>query len=281
MKNKIKLIGISIVGCLLFLSSINVSNALPPDWVGVSAGDSFTWKITVNAEPLLDLYEDLNITGEMPPDYSTYFVGSASINVKVNVKSVSDEMDFMGTKYVNVLCSLSLVFPGTTTIEDIAEFNHIIVKFQDNYTGGIMDLASGVFFPNGTIGGLFMPMNMNWTILEDEINTLKSMVPEIPGNISITALENGMNVNYPGGYFEFNVSNYIFNGTFGEVDATVRYNANGVLSDALIKYGGATIITVGFAEEEIFGYELSIILIITTSAVIGLIYYTKRKKRIS
>jgi len=253
-----------------------VSNAQPPTWVGVSAGDSFTWKITVNAEPLLNLFEDINLTGELPPDYTDYFVGSESINLKVNVKSVSDELDYMGTKYANISCTLSLVFPGTTTFEDILEFGHIIVKFQDNYTGAIMDLisGSGLFFE---MGGIFLPTNMNWTKLVDEINLLKSMVPEIPANITVTALANGINVNYPGGYLEFMG---FFNGTLDEVDVTVKYNANGVLSSVVVKYGGATLATVGFPEAEIFGYELSIMIVITTGAVIGLIYYIRRKKRI-
>ena len=277
MKRKSKLVYISALSCLLLLSSINISNAQPPTWVGVSAGDSFTWKITVYAEPFLNLFEDLNLTGDLPPDYTDYFVGSESINLKVNVKSVSDELDYGGIKYANISCTLSLVFPGTTTIEDILQFSHIIVKFQDNYTGAFQDLVmgGGVFFE---MAGIFLPTNMNWTKLVDEINLLKSMVPEIPATITVTALANGINVNYPGGYLDFMG---IFNGTLDEVDVTVKYNANGVLSSVVVKYGGATLATVGSPEAEIFGYELSIMIVITTGAVIGLIYYVRRKKRIS
>ncbi|UCD02184.1 MAG: hypothetical protein JSV23_03980 [Promethearchaeota archaeon] len=245
----------------------------------MSTGDSFEWAITVHMATLLNLMEDLNLTYGMPPEYTDLFVGVSSMNYRIDILSVSDEMDYIGIKYVNVSCSVSLVLPGTTTIPNIGQFSNIIVKFQDNYTGAVGDLISGGGLMYA-MGGLFLPTNMNWTKLVDEFNTIKSFFPEIPTDLNVTALENGINANYPGGAFEFNYSYYYFAGTLSEVDVTVTYTENGVLSSVIVLYGGATLLTVGFAQpEEIFGYELSILIIITTGAVIGLVFYIKKKKR--
>ncbi|MFX0141837.1 MAG: hypothetical protein ACFFDN_49830 [Candidatus Hodarchaeota archaeon] len=132
MKIKRKLFGISLLTSLLLLTSVNISHAVPPTWVGVSDGDSFEWTITVHNAPLLTLMEDLNLTYGMPPEYSDLFVGVSSMNYRIDILSVSDELDYIGIKYVNVSCSVSLVLPGTTTIPNIGQFSNIIVKFQDN-----------------------------------------------------------------------------------------------------------------------------------------------------
>ena len=67
MKKKSKLIGISLLIGLLLLSSVNISNAAPPSWVGVSAGDRYEWTVTINGDTMIELYEDLlNKTSHWP-----------------------------------------------------------------------------------------------------------------------------------------------------------------------------------------------------------------------
>lgn len=274
MKNINKIIGISLICCLLLMLPVKPSKAAPPSWVGVNDGHKFTWTVTIHYNPFLQIMEDLGLTEDMPPDITDYLPETATINLGVTILSVSDSQSYLSMEYVNVSCSMSITFPGTTSLPNIAQFNNIIINFKENYTGAFMDLYGSVSFYS-MMAGLFLPTNINWTQLVDEVNTLKTMVPEIPDNLTISALDNGVSVSYPGGFIDFGV----YNGTLDVLGVEVNYNTNGVLQSAEATYGGEVLVTVGFAaDQEIFGYELSILLIISTGAIVGIIIYIRKRK---
>ena len=71
MNKKNKLLCIFFLSSLLFISTINVGRAAPPSWVGVNAGESYTWSINVNVNTALAIVEDLNSTGTLPNVFGT------------------------------------------------------------------------------------------------------------------------------------------------------------------------------------------------------------------
>ncbi|MFW9828101.1 MAG: hypothetical protein ACFFEY_10940 [Candidatus Thorarchaeota archaeon] len=274
MKNKNKIIGISVICCLLLMLPVKPSKAVPPTWVGVNAGNKFTWTVTIHYDPFLQIMEDLGLAGDLPPDFTDYVPETAGLNLGVTILSVSDAQSYLSMQYVNVTCSISITFPGTTSLPNIAQFNTIILNFKENYTGAFMDLYNSTSIYS-LIPGLFLPTNINWTQLVNEVNILKTTVPEIPDNLTISALDNGVSVSYPGGFIDFGV----YNGTLDVLGVEVNYNTNGVLESAEATYGGEVLVTVGFAaDQEIFGYEVSILLVISTGAIVGIIIYIRKRK---
>ncbi len=272
MNKKSKLICIFFIGSLLFISSINVGKAAPPSWVGVNAGDSFTWKITGYRDSILTLATDLGFSSEIPSNITTLVGAQEEVQIEVTVLSITDLMTSNGMDYVNVSCSLSLVIPGTTTIEDAMEFGNLIVKYvPTNYTGQLMNLGELELDSMETIiGALFIPTDINWVEFIAEVNVLMNMISGVPSGITLEGLTNGVRVTYAE------------DPPMDEVEATITYNSDGVLSNVEIKYGGALLLTIALVggDAEIPSYEVSIILTTTLISSIGIIYYVKKKNRL-
>ncbi|KKM79973.1 hypothetical protein LCGC14_1344570 [marine sediment metagenome] len=268
MNKKSKLISIFFIGSLLFISSINVGKAAPPSWVGVNVGDSFTWTITAYRDSAITLLTDLGLAAEIPSNITDEVAAQEEVQISVEILSITDLMTSNGMEYVNVSCSLSLVMPGTTTIEDILEFGNLIVKYvPTNYTGQFMNL--GEIEMGYSIGALFIPTDINWAELITEVNAMMNMITVVPSGLSVEALTNGVRVTYA------EVP------PMDEIIGTITYNSNGVLNTVEIRYGGDLLLKVALSggEGEIPSYEVSIVLITTLGTSIGIIYYIKKKKR--
>ena len=285
MKKKSKLISIFFITSLLFISSINVGKAAPPSWVGVSVGNNFTWSITVNVNTALTIVDDLNTTGFIPNifeglDPTDLFGTQQEVQIKAKVLSITDLMTVNDTQYVNVSCSLSLVLPGTTSVEDIAEFGNLIVKYvPNNYTlqFGFLQYLGGEI---GAIGGLFIPTDINWTEVVAEVNAMSSYLPGNFSGLAFTALADGVQGTLSSQTIDVPT---IGNVTLAAIVVLVTYTDNGVLNTAEITYGGADLLTIDLTSGtggEVPSYEVSIVLITTLVASIGIIYFIKKKKRL-
>ena len=281
MNKKSKLISIFFLASLLFISSINVGKAAPPSWVGVDVGDSFTWSISVNRDTAITLATDLGF-GDNITDLSItdLFDAQQEVQIKVSILSITDLMTINGTEYVNVTGSVSLILPGTTSIADIAEFGNLIIKYApNNYTQQLFNIIGGVV-TGGTFGALFVPTDINWAQLIAEVNSILSSIPSIPSGLTFTALANGVEATLTGQ--TINITS-IGNVTLATIGVSITYNTDGVLDTAEISYGGDALLTVALtagADGEIPSYEVSIVLITTFAASIGIIYYIKKKKRL-
>ncbi len=293
MNKKNKLICISLLCSLLFISTISVSTAAPPSWVGVSTGDTFTWRITVNVDTALDVVDDLGLSEMIPSEITTELGDQEDVLIRVRVLDVTDQMTYHGVNYVNASCSLTLILPDTTTVEDITEFGNIIVEFDStNYTQKLFDvLGSEEEGMEGIAAGLFMPTDINWATFITEVNLLAAMIPGFPSGITITALANGASATIPSGVIgemlgeEGLMGLPMQNVNLAEIEFSITYNDNGVLNTAEVTYGTDVLFELvlessGDGGGEIPSYEISIVLIATFGVTIGTIYYIKRKKHI-
>ena len=280
MNKKSKLISIFFLTSLLFISSINFGKAAPPSWVGVNVGNSFTWSINVNRDTAITLATDLNLSSFIPPDVTDLFDFEQEVRIKVRILSITDLMTINGTEYVNVSCSLSLILPGTTTVEDIAEFGNLIIKYvPSNYTGQLFNIIGGGL-TGSTFGALFVPTDINWAQLIAEVNSILSSIPSFPSGLTFTALANGVEATLIGQTLDIPD---IGNVTLATIEMSITYNTDGVLDIAEITYGGDVLLTVALTADsdvEIPSYEVSIVLITTLVASIGIIFYIKKKKRL-
>lgn len=284
MNRKSKLISIFFLSSLLFISSINVSKAAPPSWVGVSVGDTFTWSIIVNVNTALAIVDDINSTGLLPNifgplDPIDLFGTQQEVKIKVNVLSITDLKTSNNIDYVNVSCSLTLILPGTTTVEDVTEFGNLILKYvPNNYTRKILEFDFIEMGP--TLGALFIPTDINWAQLVTEVNLMIDMIPQFPSGLTFTALTNGVEATLTGQTLALpDIGTF----TLSEIKVALTYNDDGVLDTVEIKYGGDVLLTfslTGGTDAEIPSYEVSIVLITTLAASIGIIYYIKKRKKL-
>jgi len=280
MKKKSKLISLFFLSSLMFTSILSVGRAVPPSWVGVNTGDSFTWSITVQRDTAITIATDLGLGANITAFSITDLFGAEEeVRLKVNVLSISSVVTVNDTQYVNVSCSLSIILPGTTTLEDITEFGNLIVKYvPNNYTlqfgflEGMVDI--------GAIGGLFIPTDINWTEVVAEVNAMSSYLPGNFSGLAFTALADGVQGTLSSQTIDVPT---IGNVTLAAIVVLVTYTDNGVLNTAEITYGGADLLTIDLTSGtggEVPSYEVSIVLITTLVASIGIIYFIKKKKRL-
>ncbi len=292
MNKKNKLICISLLCSLLFISTINVTTAAPPSWVGISTGDTFTWRITVNVDTALDLADDLGFSEMIPSEITTELGDQEDVLIRVRVLGVTDQMTYHGINYVNASCSLTLILPDTTTVEDVTEFGNIIVEFDStNYMQELIDvLGSEEEGMEGIAAGLFLPTDINWASFIAEVNAVIAMMPEEFSELIITALANGGSITIPSGFIDEMLAEEglmgieMQNMNLAEIEFSITYNDNGVLNTAEVLYGSDVLFTVALESggdgDEIPSYEISIVLITTAVATISVIYYIKRKRNV-
>ena len=284
MNKKNKLLCIFFLSSLLFISTINVGRAAPPSWVGVNAGESYTWSINVNVNTALAIVEDLNSTGTLPNVFGTVdpadlFGIQQEVQIKAEILSITDLLVQNDVEYVNVSCSVSLVLPGTTSVEDIAVFGNVIFKYvPNNYTGALFNLGGDG--AGSSFGGLFIPTDINWAEVVAEVNAISSYIPFLPSGLTLTAQATGVRGTLTSLTVDIPT---IGNVTLAAIQVTVLYNDNGVLSSADVRYGDDVLLSITLTtgeDQEIPSYEVFIVLLTTSAASIGIIYYIKKKKRL-
>jgi hypothetical protein len=268
MKTKYKIISALFIGIFFFfLTSVKVSVAQAPTWIGVEAGDKYKWKITVYPNTFMELEEDL--TG-VPPGAS---YPAMSLGFSLEVLGVSNELyepinDFY---YANVSSIMTISLPGVG--DEVSPPLGQVVPRNDtsNYFGTIatyLNQSMGAYW-----GFFIVATDLNWETVASELSADFPDSPDFPDvTFTITARETGLDLYFSGGTFD--------NITLQEMDGYVEYNNDGVLVSGAFKYGGSTLASIGPEEEDaIPGYELPIIFGVSVVTTIGLIYYIKRKKR--
>lgn len=265
MKINYKLATVLTIGILsLFFISIPVSVALAPSWVGVEAGDKYSWKIKLVYDTYAELEGDMTgvpVSGGPYPDVSMGF--------SLEVLGVSDELyeSVNGFYYANVSTVMTISNEVSPPIGYIVPRNDTANYFGTLIT--FLNQSGGMYY-----GFLIVANDLNWETIASELSADFPDIPEFPDiTFTITARTSGLNFYFSGGTFE--------NITLQEMDGYVEYNNDGVLDSGAFKYGGSTLASIGSGgeEEQIPGYDLPIILGASLVAIGGLIYYIKRKKR--
>jgi hypothetical protein len=268
---KVKLLCLTILGLLFLIPFVNYSTAAPEDYLGVVEGDSYSWKLYMNANALVELVEDNGGTLDLAELEDILFlgeIGSLTFIAKVIDILPEDTMMLNGTlvTYVPVNTTLSASVPGLGT----EEIGTMIVPVFSNETAYYLHMMY-YYFEMGP-AFMFVAYNLNWTKIVEDINELYGISP-IFTNVTVTEESNGIKLVVPEGEF---------NATQEEMEFKLTYTDNGVLSYAGLKYGGVTVValTLGGDGGEIPGYTLPIIVGTFAVVGIGLVYFIKKKHRI-
>ena len=284
MKRKEKL-AIALFSTLILLSFVNTSTAAPGSYIGVTAGDEYTWVPTVNManinttgialfglenwtiayDMLLELYE--NNTGV---DFSSF----AGAGIRVVVKDVDDEVTVSPGVY------------GTALTLDI-----LMSTGNNNWTMVANNTLVGIYDPNSLnettimygFGGipLIMAKGFNYSMATNAFNAMIAADPFLNGNVTLETQGVGFKITLMSTYLElmFNSSGAPFDlGTLGDAVFNVRWNSNGVFEYGSLEYGGLTIASIQLLpSDSIPGFEIVTILGVSIVTVLAIIYL-KRKK---
>jgi len=275
---------------LFLLLTVNISLAADPsDYVGVSAGDTPAWTITMHGAGLKDIAQDMP-ESQLPfnatnlPSWVSLL--SASVNLHTTVSSVSTEgqmalfngtgvyhVNLTVTGYFKVLNYTSDTSPPITVVildPDTSNFTYLtailIYKAMNGIFGGNESADSE---KNMMLSALVMPKNISWAPIVSDLNVYLDMIND---TMQATVSGNGVSLNIPA---------YTLNESQKEIiDVEVTYKDSGLLDTATLKYGGKLALSISYGASEIPGYELPIIIGMSAIGVIGLIYSIKRKRKI-
>lgn len=268
---KIKLLCLSIMGLLFLIPLINYSTAAPEDYLGVAEGDSYSWKLSMNANALVELVEDNGGTLDLAELEDVLFlaeIGSLTFTAKVRDILPEDTMMVNGTlvTYVPVNTTLSASVPGYGS----EEIGTMVIPVLSNETDYYLHMM--FYLMDSGPAFLFAAYSLNWTKIVEDVNDLYGLSPLFT-NVTITEEPNGIKLVVPEGEF---------NATQQEIVLKLTYTDKGVLSYAGLTYGGVTVmsLTLSGGGEEIPGYTLPIIVGTFAVVGIGLIYLIKKRNRI-
>ncbi|MHA1913814.1 MAG: hypothetical protein ACW986_06435 [Promethearchaeota archaeon] len=288
-----KVIGLSLICTLLILSTINMAQAQTPSYVGIDADDSYVWLTTVNmasvnttmngligADNWSMVYDMLN---EMAVNASGYEISDyLGAGIKADISSITPEgILFPGTNGVAVYANISVAYEIDNWVL-IANDSNPIFMIAD--PAGLNETTFMYYlFPMGP--PLFLAKGINFNQVATWISAGLTGMPPLYNNITITGVGDGFRFTILGDFLEDMASG---SGapfpipTLGNIVATVRWNANGVLSLATLAYDGLTLVTLQLIGnlEEIPGYMLPILLGASIIGLIGTISIVKRKKRV-
>ncbi|MBA7515048.1 hypothetical protein ES705_07086 [subsurface metagenome] len=296
---KTKLVGISLLGTLLFFSFVNISHA-QPSYVGVKTGDTYTWGIkreylqSVNQTYVYKYGKDgWNIVYGVIDGLLTVLTGYnisewVGASYRVKVTNMTEEMPTRGgtpggvgiytNKYIKTKTTSWLLvhsdswpsFPSTWLCDpDPANFNE---STWDWYIS---------FLRPYLIPTEFLPLGINYFTLVRYLNkNLQSLYPFFPTNTTVTTFGAlGFEITIPSSYLE-NIAQ-VAAGSLENFEINIQYPENGVCGPLRYRYG-RTLFEFGLVSggEEIPGYTLSIILGTGAVGIISLIYIIRRKDRL-
>ena len=293
MKKK-ELLAISLLSILVFVSFANVAVAAPPSYVGVKNGETYIWRANLNMA-------NINITAIALFGEDNWTLLYESF-LEFFQTSFGMEFDFLkgaGLKVVMTNVTDEMPHPWYTEFDvgglyfdqymSYAANNWTLVTEAANFTEPMMYLFNPSDLNESTImmgGGpnLFISKGYNFAMFVSVYMSYIATDPYMNGNITIAVQGNGLKLNIKAAYLEwyYNMMGAIFEvGTFSDAEMTIRWNSNGVLDKATLKYGG---LDLGDAyletDDEFFipGYELVTILGVSLVTFIALVYTIKKKK---
>lgn len=292
MKKK-ELFAISLLSILVFVSFANVAVAAPPGYVGVKKGETYIWRANLNMANLNNTAKDLfgadnwTLMYEMFMEYFENITGTEfdflkGAGIKVVLTNVTDEMphpwmtgfDASGIsfdEYVSYAANnWTLVYNSTMYPEPL------IWLFDPN------DLNESTIMMGMSGTPLIMSKGFNYAMFVSEYQSIIASNPYTSGNITITVQGNGFKIVYKAAILEYLFEGAPFEvGTMKDAEVTCRWNSNGVLDKATLKYDGVELATAYLETEEVVwipGYELVTILGVSLVTFIALVYTIKKKK---
>ncbi len=272
---KTRIVYISIFFALVLIPFVNFSTAAPPDYIGVQVGEEYSWKININLNNLQNLLDDINET--IPTELSD-FGTIPDITIKAKIEGISEEIigSFYNYTLINISLTASVPGYGDLPLTDPGQYFTVLV-LNDNtlhYFNDTINAMNYETFPAYVEQGfpiLIVPLNLNWTQEVQALQALYSFLPEIAG-ATAEVYGNGFKITMP--------SQTIDNITLQSFEIFATWGQKGVLKTAKFLYGGDPIISINIGDEgEIPGYELPIIIGITTAACIGVILSIRKKNR--
>jgi hypothetical protein len=265
---------ISLLGLFLFIPLTNYSTAVPPSYIGVQVGESYTWTLGINVDGYSTMVVDMG--GTVPPDVSM-FETMPSIQLRGDIAYISDE--YTGTFYDYVLINLSIYMNvpgyGWQAYFPTGQYLPVFVLNNEtsNYFNSTMNAMGAETLPplySFAFPFIIVPHNLNWTVATTELN---SLVQEMTGGVTGLILEE-----YGNG-FKLTIPSQMINGSLmQEMQYTAQWNSKGVFGAGEMKYGGTTVMTVNAPDSGIPGFDVVILIGVVGISTLGVIYYVKKKK---
>lgn len=273
---KTEKISLILLSALFIFPLIGTAVAAPPSYVGVSEGETYTWDLNIKITTLQALATDI---GESLPPEIGLFESIPTIQLIAEILAVSDEGPAGPYFYVNVTTALSIGIPGTTTMPfpggeymNFVVLNHtsedyFMAMFQ------VMGYLSGIGDDGGFAAFLFVATGLDWVNVSADLEEMFNLAPEMP-NGTISALSDGFEIVFP--------SQMLEGATLKALGVEVHYNSKGVLSKAIIKYDGSTLLSFALSagDDEIPGYEIPLVLGIIGIVIFGMIHHIRKRKKI-
>ncbi len=272
---KTRIVCISIFFALVLIPFVNFSTAAPPDYIGVQVGEEYSWKIHININNLQNLIDDMNET--LPIDL-TPFETMSDTTIKAKIEWISDEIVGSLYDYTLINISITMAVPGYGDVPMTLPGHYFTIFVLNNNTANYFNDTINAInhevlpsYVESSIPMLIVPLNLNWT---QEVQALEALYSFLPGMSGITTevYGNGFKITMP--------SQTVETITLQQMEIFATWDQKGVFNTAKITYGGGTILSVNIGDEgEIPGYELPMIIGITTAVCIGVILSIRKKNR--
>ncbi|MFX1374310.1 MAG: hypothetical protein ACFFA0_00720 [Promethearchaeota archaeon] len=270
---KSRILLVSLLGLFLFVPLTNYSTAVPPAYIGVQVGESYTWTIGVNVDGYSAMIVDMG--GTVPPEVSM-FETMPSIQMRGDIEYISDEYSGVVYDYVLINISIYMNVPGYGWMPYFPPGEHLPIfvlnKDTPNYfnsTVNAMNLETLPPLYSFAFPFLIVPYNLNWTQAASELNAL---VDQLTGGVTGLVIEeygNGFTLTIPAQNIEGN--------DLAEMKFTAQWNSKGVFGAGEMKYDGTTVMTVNAPDSGIPGFDVVILIGVVGVSTLGVIYFVKKK----
>jgi len=287
---KNRVIGLALFS-LLFLTFANYTIAAPPNYVGVQAGQQYTWIpsfnfANINATAISLVGED-NWTAayamleelfenETGMDFS--LIGGTGL--RMTIHNVTDERIDSGIRYSAIWVNIDVAMSANNWTRVVNATDSSSEMFRIINPADINETTFMYVFMSPPI----IPIGLNFDFIADRLNNFTNSNPYTAGNYTYARNGNGLKVTIKGDYLEFmlNETGSPFNVTdLADVVATVRWNNFGVLDYASIAYGGLVLATASLATDlGIPGFTISLVIGVSICTLIALVVVIKKKNKI-
>ncbi len=290
---KTKLIGLTLFS-LFLLSTLNFASAAPPTYVGLSAGQEYTWTPTINFSNINTTAISLvgqdnwtlayNMLEELlENETGMTFDMLGGLGLRMIIHNVTDELVSSGIRYSGAWFNMDVSYSAGIWTR--------VVNATDS-TSPMLYIINPADINETTYMYLFdsppivMPVGLNYDFVATQITNYFSGNPYYSGNMSMAVQGNGFQLTINGDYLEMMLESMgePFNETSIELEnviATVRYNSMGILEYASVSYGGLTLASASLSEAAIPGFEIPLFLGISAGTLITIIVIVKKKTKIT
>ena len=285
-----KLFGL-ILTVLLFFSIINYSTAAPPSYVGVNAGEQYTWVpsfnfANINATAISLIGED-NWTlaydmlaelfeNETGMDFS--LIGSTGL--RMTIHNVTDELIDSGIRYSGIWFNMDVAMSADnwTRVVNATDSSSPMLRIINP-----SDINESTFM-YAFMSPTFLPIGIDFDLVVEGFNNYTNSSPYTAGNFTFARNGNGIAVTIKGDYLEIalNESGAPFNVTdLADMVGTIRWNIEGVLEYASISYGGLILASASLQTDlQIPGFTVPLMIGISVSTLMAIVIIVKKRKKI-